>query len=81
MKYTFLSNPIFFIEEIPKPIFTCMILAGINPKNVAKKKYLKGTPTIGEAKLINQLGSKGVILRNNKKKNKLSLFCSIKFLN
>jgi len=57
------------------------MFAGISPKNVAKKKYLKGTPTIGDAKFISQFGNKGVILKKSKKKNRLSLFFSIKFLN
>lgn len=57
------------------------MFAGIKPKKVAKKKCLKGTPTIGEAKFISQLGSKGVIRKKSKKKNKLSLFFSMRFLN
>lgn len=57
------------------------MFAGIKPKKVAKKKCLKGTPIIGEAKLISQFGNNGVILKKSKKKNKWSLFFSIKCLN
>ena len=34
------------------------------PKNVPKKNGISRTPMIGEARLINQFGRKGVILRN-----------------
>lgn len=34
------------------------------PKNVPQKNGVSRTPIIGEARLINQLGRKGVILRN-----------------
>ena len=42
-----------------------MIFPGISPIRVPKKKYLNGNPTIGEATLIDTLGTKGVNLKNN----------------
>ena len=43
-----------------------MQFAGISPTRVAKKKCTKGTPIIGLDILISQLGTIGVILKNNK---------------
>jgi hypothetical protein len=42
-----------------------MKLPGINPKSVPKKKYLNGSPTIGEATLTEILGIRGVNLKNS----------------
>lgn len=38
---------------------------GATPKNVPTIKGINGTPMTGLAKLINQFGKSGVILRNN----------------
>jgi hypothetical protein len=42
------------------------MLPGIKPNKVPKKKYLKGSPTIGAATLIEILGTRGVNLKNNR---------------
>jgi len=39
---------------------------GIKPTTEAVRKMLYGTPTIAELRFRNQLGTKGVILRNIK---------------
>jgi hypothetical protein len=49
-----------------RPVFTWITLAGMRPRKVAMKNFEIGTSRIGEEILINQLGNKGVILKNNK---------------
>ena len=38
---------------------------GATPQNVPKKKVKTGTPMTGDAKLINQLGSSGVMRKKS----------------
>lgn len=47
------------------------------PINVPKQKYMNGIPTIGEAIFTNQLGTKGVNLKNSIYQKRLDLFALI----
>jgi len=51
-----------------------MIFKGIKPSRVPTAKCWIGIPAIGEAKLTNQLGQRGVNLRKSMYQNKL-FFC------
>lgn len=46
------------------PALTAKNVAGITPKKVAIMNGIRGTPKRGADRLMNQLGRKGVILKN-----------------
>jgi len=49
-----------------RPVLTCITFIGISPKKVAKANFERGTLSIGEEILMNQLGRRGVTRKNNR---------------
>lgn len=60
------TPPTYYRSLSISPVFTCITFIGIRPSRVAKKNFEIGTSRIGEDMLINQLGNKGVILKNRR---------------
>ena len=58
------DTPNYYIVASCIPAFICIKFIGIKPMKVAIANVYIGTPTIGLAMLMNQLGTRGVILRN-----------------
>ena len=49
-----------------RPVFTCITFIGISPMKVARANFERGTFSMGDEMLMNQLGRRGVTLRNNR---------------
>lgn len=67
MILTLYSNPPTLCKSLSiKPVFTWTTFIGINPIKVASANFERGTFKMGDAMLMNQLGSSGVTLRNKR---------------